>query len=158
MRSYAAASAINGMSSWNGGDLFVSKEAMERLRPHVGKECEFVPAEIEGAAQPYYLLWITNLIDALDRERSVMQDVSRSEPDGTRLKRVQEFCFHEDVLTGHLLFRLPGKGFSEDCLKNFCTHEFVELVKKLEIDGFTFNTAQSGRLIVPVPVKRRSSP
>lgn len=154
-KSYVVADAINGMSSWNGGDLFVSQRAMEKLLPYVREECEFIPAEIEGAKQPYYLLWVTKLIDALDYERSALQDVPWAEADGTRLKRVRDFSFHESVLRGCLLFRLPGKGLSEDCLKNFCTDDFVELVKQLEIDGFTFSTGQSGTLLVPVPVKKR---
>jgi hypothetical protein len=150
---YVPASAINGMSSWSGGDLFVSEKAMERLQPHLEGECEFLPAEIDGVPEPYYLMWITKLVDALDREKSTMQAVSWTEPDGTRLKRIHDVVFHKDRLAGRLLFRLPGKGFSEDCLSNFCTEDFVELVTKLQIDGFTFSTGRSGKLLVPVPVR-----
>lgn len=145
------ADAINGMSSWKGGDLFVSEGAARQLETYVRDDCRFVPALIDGVNEPYFLVWITTLVDALDYQASDAVDAPWSDSAGTKPKRIRRFAFKGTKIEGRLLFRLPGKGLTEDSLHNFCTLEFVRLIEKLKISGFGFAHGGQDAPYVPVP-------
>jgi hypothetical protein len=153
-QTFIAADAIQGMGSWIGGDLFVSQTAAQALASHLKGQCIFVPAALENAPEPYYLLWVTTIVDALDEQRSMTKTVAESER-----KRVYEYVFREDAESGPFIFRLPGARYTLDSLENCCSDRFVELVASLGLDGFNFSTGNTARSrsLTPVPLRKQAT-
>jgi hypothetical protein len=130
---------------------------MRLLEPRVRDDCVFVPALIDNAPNPYYLVWITKLVDALDEAGSLLKPVEYVGRDGRRPNRIYEYVFKAEKISDLHLFRLPGLRYSVDSLKNCCTQRFVDLVTELKIDGFVFETGTTAAstVIRPVPLRKR---
>jgi hypothetical protein len=110
----------------------VSQRFMECMAPYLSGQCVFVPVEVAGAPAPYFILWVTRILDALDEEQT---RVATSWKDGRKV--IARAKFREEVVGGSLLFRLPGKRyFAQD--SDYATEPFIELCQRHELTGLEF--------------------
>ena len=115
-----------------GFDCAVSEVARDKLIPFLKDECTFVPIEIQGVPQPYYIMWVHKIYDALDEERSRLGDDELS----PERKRPFRAVFHLDKIDATYLFRVPQWKYDMDC--DLALKPFRDLVKQLKISGFSF--------------------
>lgn len=78
---------------------------------------------------PYWLFNVTNIIDALDEEKS---EIARFRDGG--VMAIDRFAFHPDRLRGQLLFGVRQRPLAY----NLVTEEFVQLVQQHKLTGFNF--------------------
>ena len=57
-----------------GFEYIVSESARDKLAPYLKDECSFIPLAVAGVPQPYYIIWVHQIEDALDEERSRLGD------------------------------------------------------------------------------------
>lgn len=123
--------AINACNVVQGAEIIVSNSAKNKIEDYVKGECIFLPVNLLGAPQKYWLLYVTNILDCLVIKDSKLHK-NRYSP-----KSVRHYSFDEKKLENTYLFRLPGHlGYLED--KDFSTSCFLNLVKNEEIRGFEF--------------------
>lgn len=112
----------------------VSQRFVDHMARHLEGQCEFVPAEVEGAPSPYFILWVTQMLDALDEEQTIFS-APRSYAGGAR--SIIRAKFKEQVIGKNLLFRLPGKRyFAQD--SDYATEPFIELCQRYGLTGLEF--------------------
>jgi len=119
---------------FKGASTLVSESARDKLAPFLKEECVFVPTTVEGAPQPYYILWVRKIFDALDEERTQIKPGSIF---GPPKKRVFRGKFHLDKIDATFLFRVPQWKY-EQMDHDFALKPFRDLVKQLKIKGFEF--------------------
>lgn len=122
---------VVGFGGIRGFETLVSARARDLLLPYVESECAFLPVEISGAPLRYFVLYVTRLVDCLDKDRSRFGRPAPSLPTPISIPRLRE-----DSVSGYL-FRLQGGGgyqFDYD----FGTESFVALVRTLGLRGFRF--------------------
>lgn len=115
-----------------GFECIVSESARDKLAPYLKDECTFVPVELAGAPQPYYILWVHKICDSLDEERSRLGDDDFT----PGKKRPFRAVFHLDKINATYLFRVPQWKYDMDC--DLALTSFRDLVHDLKITGFTF--------------------
>jgi hypothetical protein len=130
-------------SNWDvigGGGLgfgnFVSERVMHLLKPHIGHECDFLPVEMRGIDGQYYGMWVRNIVDAMDEEKSVLNAYTRES--APHLKDFWMPVFKTELIKDRYLFRLPGNKYWGASLYDFATERFLQLVTDLGIYGFEF--------------------
>ena len=104
-----------------------SARAKELLGPHINGLGQWLALECGEA--PYWLFNITNLIDALDEPQSELVRFT----DGG-IMRIAQFGFHPTQLVGQLIFKVPQRAG----MYNLVTQDFVDLVHKHGLTGFSF--------------------
>ena len=116
----------------SGFNSCVSQRFVECMAPHLEGQCEFVPVEVEGAPTPYFILWVTRILDALDEELTIF---TKPREDGRRV--IVKAKFNEQIVGDSLLFRLPGRRyFAQD--SDYATAPFIELCQRYELTGLEF--------------------
>jgi hypothetical protein len=114
-----------------GAGIMISDFAKTRLEPYIQHECAFLPVNLLQAPQKYWFIYITNILDALNIEKSQFKS-NRFSP-----KTVKYYSFDSNQLENVYLFRLPGH-FDYLGDRDFATLRFLELTQKLELKGFEF--------------------
>lgn len=104
-----------------------SARAKELLGPHIDGLGQWLALECDEAS--YWLFNITNLIDALDEPQSELVRFT----DGG-IMRIARFGFHPKPLVGQLIFKVPQRAG----MYNLVTQDFVDLVHKHRLTGFSF--------------------
>lgn len=126
-----------------GVDTFVSAKAREKLESHLLGECEFLPVVMENVQQPYFALWVTRVVDALDRDRAKLTPLTYLPGKGGAAHplRIDRYAFTPQRTADLHLFRLPGRDLAEQSMNDFATDKFVGLAKELGLSGFQFYSA-----------------
>jgi hypothetical protein len=101
--------------------------AKKLLGPHIDNCGQWLALECDEA--PYWLFNITNIVDALDEQRSELVHFTHG-----GILRIASFSFHEDKLRGQLIFKLPQRPG----MYNLVTQDFVDLVSEHRLTGFVF--------------------
>lgn len=111
----------------HGPEPCFSERAKQLLGPHIDGLGQWLALECDEA--PYWLFNVTHTVDALDEANSELIHFS----DG-RVMRIAQFVFHPEKLRGELLFQVS------QCLgtPNLVTQDFVDLVHKHGLTGFSF--------------------
>ncbi len=112
-----------------------SARAWEALKPLIGYCCEALPIK-HPSGDPYFLINVLDIIDALDEKRSI---VDRNSVTG-RVSRVTKYSFHLDKIKDKHIFKLPlqsGAGLIVDAA-------FRDAVEKAGLRGLKFK---------PLPMK-----
>jgi hypothetical protein len=104
-----------------------SQRAKDILGPHIDPLGQWLPLECEEA--PYWLFNITNVVDALEVEKSKLAYFR----DGG-VMAIDEFAFHPEQIKDQLLFKTPQCSGSN----NLVTQDFVDLVYQHQLTGFVF--------------------
>jgi hypothetical protein len=140
-------SSLTGDSSKRGGSLrgirtIISQSACDKLAPYLKNECVFVPTEVEGAPEPYYILWVRTICDAIDENHT---SLARDLIFPNKMRPIRP-VFRLDGVSAKYLFRLPQwKYITMDC--DLASKAFRDLVKQLNIKGFEF---RAGSLMGPL--------
>lgn len=109
--------------------------ARDVLDDLVDGEVQFLPAELDG--KRYWIVNVTNLLDALDWERS---DYELFDDGG--IKWVKEYQLKEDVVRGQSIFKL-----SDDPLDfPFVSEELKQRAEERGITGLRFRLAWDSEL------------
>jgi hypothetical protein len=104
-----------------------SQRAKDILGPHIDPLGQWLPLECEEA--PYWLFNVTNVVDALEVEKSKLAYFR----DGG-VMAIDEFAFHPDQIKDQLLFKTPQCSGAN----NLVTQDFVDLVYQHQLTGFVF--------------------
>lgn len=133
----------DALSCVHGGlglDVYVSDGARRRLIDVIGNECVFLPVRIDDAPQPYFAMWLRDVVPALDLDAATFTELSFLPPkSGDRHPlRLNKFAFHEKMIAGRYLFRLPGKALADLSLHDFATDRFMHATRELGLSGFRF--------------------
>lgn len=119
----------------------VSQHFVECMGRHLEGQCEFVPVDVEGAPMPYFILWVTQILDALDADQTKF---ATTQPDGRKV--IARAKFNEQVVGDSLLFRLPGnRYFAHNA--DYATVPFIELCQRYELTGLEFMEAFTAEFI-----------
>lgn len=152
---FVFADTITSFDREEGAGNLVSESAAAKLEPYLRGQAEFHPANIQGAPEPYYLLWVKHVVDALDYERSVLAPVEYLARDGVVPLRIVQAEFRQDKIQGHMLFRLAPRRLARLSLEDYATEGFLDLVKRLKVSGVHFYRNNAEKPLVPVKVKER---
>jgi hypothetical protein len=126
-----------------GFKTIVSESAANKLAPYLGDECIFVPVNLDGAPQTYYIMWLTKIYDAVDEKRSMILDATYPGQ-----KRAFNVSFFLKDIEAKYLFRAPGWKYTAGLLnKDLCLKAFRDLVLQLKLTGFCFYPAGTGLLM-----------
>lgn len=79
--------------------------------------------------EPYYLMNVINMIDALDMEKSEFKRYK----DG-RIMYCTKYVFKKDVIGNNIIFKIPQFPVTDVLV----TEEFVKLAKDNDLKGFIF--------------------
>jgi hypothetical protein len=105
-----------------------SERAKRVLEPHLAGLGRWIQLDSDEA--PYWLFFITNVVDALDEAKS---DVRRF-ADGKRVMRIASYAFKPEVIRDQFLFTLPQQPGSD----RLVTDRFIDLVHEHGLTGFWF--------------------
>jgi hypothetical protein len=114
--------------SYSGHPVF-SARCKQILAPFLEGLGEWIALDFEEA--PYWLFWITHVVDALDEPKST---VLRFSDDPSRVMRIAQYAFKPDIVEKQFLFTLPQRPGSN----RLVTDAFVDLVRKHQLTGFMF--------------------
>jgi hypothetical protein len=114
------------------GALFCSEEAWLQISGPLETEVEPLPMTVNG--RRYYILNITNVLDCLDEQESIIVYW----PDG-RVRDVERYVFHEDKVEGAFLFKIPQRRKTQI----FCTARFRQLIEETTITCLQYDTPMS---------------
>ena len=104
-----------------------SARAKAALQPHIDDLGQWLA--LDCAEAPYWLFNVTCTVDALNEAESELIRF-----DDGRVMRIAQFTFHPKKLEGQLLFQVSqSPGFP-----NLVTQDFVDLVHKHRLTGFSF--------------------
>jgi hypothetical protein len=122
---------IHARNAVQGIGIIISDDAKTRLSPYVFHECAFLPINLLESPQNYWFMYITNILDCIDVEKSQFR-TNRFSP-----KSVKYYSFDVEKIENTYLFRLPGHyDYLED--RDFATSRFLQLAKELDLKGFEF--------------------
>jgi hypothetical protein len=106
-----------------------SQRAKDLLAPHLQGLGVWV--ELVSDEAPYWLFYITNVVDALDLDRCKLLYF----PNSSKLMEISEFFFRPDAVGNQFLFTLPQYPGSE----RLVTDRFVDFVREHGLTGFRFD-------------------
>lgn len=109
-----------------------SGRARQILGPHIDGLGRWIELECDEA--PYWLFWITNVVDAMDEEKSELKRFA----DG-RVLRIVRMSLKPDKVQDQWLFTLPQRQGSN----RLVTQRFVDLVQQQGLTGFAFKPVWS---------------
>lgn len=109
--------------------MVLSRRALDVLLPHIGTAGQALPLAFDEA--DYSLFNVTNVIDALDVERSDIDYFAA----GGRVKYIKRYAFTSAAVGDQWIFKIPQQlsGFA------FVTERFVQLVQSAGLTGFGFD-------------------
>jgi hypothetical protein len=148
---HIANASSNPECSFVGFHTLVSARAREAIESVDSDECVFIRTELQGVDGDWSIMWIKNVVDAVDLERSNLEVLSWRD-NGDELLRPKRLFFKEleDV---KLFFRLPQWRYFRD--DDLCTNAFRELVEKFRLTGFSWITGGgTGPFLRPEPKTR----
>jgi hypothetical protein len=87
--------------------------------------------ELVSDEAPYWLFYVTNVVDALDEPASKVAYFTDSP---TRVLGIDQFIFRPDRIAGQFLFTLPQKIRSN----RLVTDDFINVVREHRLTGFSF--------------------
>jgi len=108
----------------------ISQRAADALRDIWDRHALLYPVVLDDASEPYYMVVVQTVIDALDREHSVGK-LQKYGPTPDLFAVIDEWVFHEDQLNGAVLFRLPDSKTAM-----YVTEAFKERVVAAKLKGF----------------------
>jgi hypothetical protein len=114
--------------SYSGHPVF-SERSKQVFAPYLEGLGEWIALDFDEA--PYWLFWITNVVDALDESNST---VLRFSDDPNRVMRIAQYAFKPDIVGKQFLFTLPQRPGSN----RLVTDTVVDLVRKHQLTGFMF--------------------
>ncbi|MEW6706036.1 MAG: DUF1629 domain-containing protein [Pseudomonadota bacterium] len=104
-----------------------SERAKQVLGPHIDSLGQWLKLECDEA--PYWLFNITNVVDALDEQKSELLRF-----DSGKVMRIARFAFYPERVRGQFMFTVPQRPG----VHNLVTDEFVKLVQQHKLTGFNF--------------------
>jgi hypothetical protein len=104
-----------------------SGNAKKIFEPHLQGLGQWLKMDYEGV--PYWLFNITNVVDALDVNRSTFSYFR----DGS-IMQVEEFVFKHASLLNQWIFYIPQRS----SFSGYVTDSFVDCVRKHQLTGFMF--------------------
>ncbi len=113
--------------NYNGYPVF-SQRAKDIISPLLSGLGRWIELEYDEAT--YWLFYITNVVDALDEEKSTITRFKSSQ----KVMSIESFVFKPDVVKDQWLFTLPQRPGSN----RLVTDRFVELVREHRLTGFLF--------------------
>jgi hypothetical protein len=153
---FVFADAIGSFDAEFGAEILLSETAVAKLEPFLGGQAEFHLAKVASTPEPYYLLWIKSVVDAIDYERSILAPVEYLKRDDVVPLRIVQAVFKQEKIADRMLFRLSPGHLAMSSLRDYATDNFLELVKRLKISGFHFYRNHTERPLVPVKSARRA--
>lgn len=108
----------------------ISQRAADALRDVWDRHALLYPVALDDAPEPYYMVVVQTVIDALDRERSV-GNLQKYGPTPDLFASIDEWVFHEDQLGDAVLFRLPDSKTAM-----YVTEAFRDRVVAAKLKGF----------------------
>ena len=112
-------------------NTLVSGRAAEALS-NLSNEFRFVPCRVEGAPFEYFIFWITNVVDIVDRRASRLDEY----PIGTGKYWIKKAAFNDRVDGIDCCARPPLIKYH--AVKDYVTDVFKDAVKKARLTGFFF--------------------
>ena len=109
------------------GELALTEAARSVLGPYINECGEILPLKCESA--DFYLLNITNIIDALDESRSRIERYSSG-----RIMHISEYIFNRAMLANQFLFRISSFAASPI----YFTDTAVEIWMRAGLRGLDF--------------------
>ncbi|MBC7938225.1 MAG: hypothetical protein H7Z19_00435 [Chitinophagaceae bacterium] len=106
-----------------------SQRAKELLQPHLYGLGQWI--ELLSNEAPYWLFFVTNLVDALDVERSKVLYFTNS----SKVMRIARYAFKRELLHDQWLFTLPQRPGSN----RLVTDRFVDFAREHGLTGFRFH-------------------
>ncbi|MBN2878406.1 MAG: hypothetical protein JXN65_02140 [Clostridia bacterium] len=108
----------------------ISRKGKEAIKDLVKNNCEFV--RFTHKNEPYYLINILTVLDAVDYEKSVLDIYNTGLVVGFK-----KHAFKKDVIEGHNIFKiyLNGKIVNTEI---FVSDDFKKVVEQAELKGFKF--------------------
>lgn len=148
---FFVADAISSPHGTFGIETFVSDRAREALEPKLATQAKFLPVVIENASTPYYALWVTRVMDALDPRRAKLTELTYLRPKTGSIHplRLDRYVFKPESIEGVHLFRLPGRQLAEQSMNDFATDKFVALARELGLSGFQYFSAITEPAFLP---------
>lgn len=136
-----------------GCNLCVSDHARIELTPYLKDQATFLPINIRGAPQTYWVLYVTRYYDKIDLSNSKVRIPSAYISD--RRLELREPAFYESEELSQLhVFRVRGTSeYVPFALGDFATEKFRSLVSAIGLGGFSFMraTATARRMAVGEP-------
>ena len=114
----------------SGGLNLISQRAADALRDIWDRHALLYPVVLDDASEPYYMVVVQTVIDALDRERSV-GTLQKYGPTPDLFAVIDEWVFHEDMIGDAQLFRLPDSKTAM-----YVTEAFKDRVIEAKLKGF----------------------
>lgn len=133
-----------------GCTLCVSERVRDALGPALEGQAVFLPIEIRGAPEKYWIFYVTNYYTGIDLHRSVFRDAPSYSQDRRRELRSPVFV-ETPELKELLVFRVPSSSeFVPFALGDFATQRFKDLVIEAGLSGFSFIRVRGkGELLRP---------
>ncbi len=104
------------------GAIVISSHACQKLQPFLKDQVEFLPVIVDGETR--YILNILNVLDILDRERSIFKIYSDGKIGGC------EHAFINEPSEDHFIYKVAGfLG------RIFISNSFVALVREFGLTG-----------------------
>jgi hypothetical protein len=86
--------------------------------------------ELDFDEAPYFLFFLTNIVDTLDEGKSEIVRFTNSE----KVMDIDRYAFLPEKIRGQFLFTLPQRVRSN----RLVTDDFVDLVRQHQLTGFSF--------------------
>lgn len=123
---------INGLPDlvlWRAGQYACSENAMKRLSPLLGTDCEFLPLTVGNDI--WYAIHVLKTIDAIDHQRTELN----YRPGGkiSLTKRFKKLVLNPDAFSDVAICHVNGAG-----LATFCSEHFVSAVAEHKLKGLLF--------------------
>jgi hypothetical protein len=125
-----------------GCSICVSENARVALLPHLADQVLFLPIDLVGAPQQYWVLYATEYSGELDMQRSQFRGAPSYVQDRRRELRRPVFLSNP-LLDNLYIFRVPGNDdYVPFAQGDFATKRFFDLVVSLGLSGFGFRAIQ----------------
>jgi hypothetical protein len=105
-----------------------SDRAKQIFAPHLQGLGRWIELEYDEA--PYWLFFVTHIVDALNEEKSEILRFS----DGKRVMRIASYAFKPEAVANQFLFTLPQQPGGD----RLVTDAFIDLVRQHRLTGFWF--------------------
>lgn len=106
----------------------ISEAALTILNSIIHDDVELLDIEIKNENRRFYLVNVTNILDCLDYDNSVIKRF-----DNGKIICIPVHAFFEEKTTEAAVFRLPDHESEV-----FATERFVEAVENSSLEGFSF--------------------
>ena len=119
---------IHGYGLLLGFEHVISSRAREVFEREFPDSATYLRVDVEGVAEPYWVLWINTVLDAIDLSHSDVTDIAPG------LKHVSLREYRQDVVGDCPMFRLPLIYNEPDHV----TDRFRSVVERYELTNFGF--------------------